>query len=424
METATRRIGHPVRGRVAWVIGAAILAAVAVLVGVVLTQPASAQGTSTGSVTAFGGAIAYGAPSGSRLNAPIVGMAATPSGHGYWLLSADGGVFTYGDARFFGSAVGTGRFSPYVGIAATPDGGGYWLVDGQGLVENFGDAPNLEGYGAFIPVAPVVGIAATHGLPGWGSGFWLVAADGGVFTESAPFYGSMGATRLNSPMVGMASTPDSHGYWLVASDGGVFSFGDAHFYGSMGGTRLNSPVVGMASTPDGKGYWLVAADGGIFSFGDAHFYGSLGATPPPRDTPVVAMASTPGANGYWVTTTDKPLPQTGPVPSVMNQCDAPQDAPAVRPTSILLACGDGDTFLHNLTWSSWTPTGASGTGTLTADTCTPDCAGGTFVSLPTTVHLSYPVETSAGREFATLSYTLPTRGGLSLVAAIIPTNAG
>ncbi|MHB8328618.1 MAG: hypothetical protein ACYDD6_03140 [Acidimicrobiales bacterium] len=38
------------------------------------------------------------------------------------------------------------------------------------------------------------------------------------------------------------------GYWLVAKDGGVFSFGDAARYGSSGGTRLNQPVVGMAAT--------------------------------------------------------------------------------------------------------------------------------------------------------------------------------
>jgi hypothetical protein len=35
---------------------------------------------------------------------PVVGMAATPDGGGYWLVAADGGVFTYGNARFFGSA--------------------------------------------------------------------------------------------------------------------------------------------------------------------------------------------------------------------------------------------------------------------------------------------------------------------------------
>ncbi len=40
-------------------------------------------------------------------------------------------------------------------------------------------------------------------------------------------------------------------YWLVVSDGGVFTFGDASFHGSMGATRLNGPVVGMASMPYG-----------------------------------------------------------------------------------------------------------------------------------------------------------------------------
>jgi hypothetical protein len=49
----------------------------------------------------------------------------------------------------------------------------------------------------------------------------------------------------------------------------------------MGGKPLNSPIVGMAPTPDGKGYWMVAADGGIFSFGTAAFLptrsGAIGA---------------------------------------------------------------------------------------------------------------------------------------------------
>ena len=72
----------------------------------------------------------------------------------------------------------------------------------------------------------------------------------------------------------MAATADGQGYWLVAADGGVFAFGDAPFLGSMGGTPLVAPVVGMAATHHGDGYWLVAADGGIFSFGDAGFLGS------------------------------------------------------------------------------------------------------------------------------------------------------
>ncbi|MFD1115081.1 hypothetical protein, partial [Sphaerisporangium aureirubrum] len=80
----------------------------------------------------------------------------------------------------------------------------------------------------------------------------------------------------NDPPVGIAAHPKGHGYWLAAADGGIFSFGTAGFHGSMGGKHLNAPVVGITATPDGKGYWLAAADGDIFSFGTADFHGSMG----------------------------------------------------------------------------------------------------------------------------------------------------
>ena len=45
-------------------------------------------------------------PAASHLNQPIVGMAATPDGGGYWLVASDGGIFTFGDAAFYGSTGG------------------------------------------------------------------------------------------------------------------------------------------------------------------------------------------------------------------------------------------------------------------------------------------------------------------------------
>ncbi len=41
----------------------------------------------------------------NRINvlAPISGMAATPTGKGYWLCAMDGGVFAFGDAPFLGA---------------------------------------------------------------------------------------------------------------------------------------------------------------------------------------------------------------------------------------------------------------------------------------------------------------------------------
>ena len=44
----------------------------------------------------------------------------------------------------------------------------------------------------------------------------------------------------------MAATPDGGGYWLVAADGGVFNGGDAAFHGSAVGLSPDSPIVGIA----------------------------------------------------------------------------------------------------------------------------------------------------------------------------------
>ena len=184
-----------------------------------------------GVVVSHGAAPLLGSPALSKiaLARPVVGMAATADGNGYWLVASDGGIFSYGDAAFYGSTGGMRLNKPIVSMAATPDGHGYWLV----------------------------------------------ASDGGIFSYGdATFYGSTGSIALNKPVVGMASTPDGHGYWLVASDGGIFTYGDANFYGSTGSIRLNLPVVGMAPAPDGNGYWLVGFDGGVFTFGDANFFGS------------------------------------------------------------------------------------------------------------------------------------------------------
>ena len=59
---------------------------------------------SKGGVLAFGDATWYGSASKLHLHRPVVGMASTPDGGGYWLVSSDGGVFAYGDAGYYGSA--------------------------------------------------------------------------------------------------------------------------------------------------------------------------------------------------------------------------------------------------------------------------------------------------------------------------------
>ena len=185
----------------------------------------------------------------------------------------------------------------------------------------------------------------------YNNGYWLVGSDGGIFSfGSAQFYGSMGATHLQRPVVGIVPARDRGGYWLDASDGGVFSFGDTQFYGSIPGlglnpagsglpNSLNAPVVSMVPSHDQGGYLMVASDGGVFAFGDAHFAGScpgiggcsggavavmpdasgngysvitqtghvyafgdapyLGA-PGPQSSPITSAVATPSGHGYWI----------------------------------------------------------------------------------------------------------------------------
>ncbi len=189
--------------------------------------------------------------------------------------------------------VGAATGAPY------PTGPGYWLAAADGGIFSFGGAVFEGSTGGIHLNKPVVGGAPTPFL----EGYWLVATDGGIFSfGSAGFFGSSGAITLNKPVVGMAAHPSGLGYWLVASDGGIFSYGASKFKGSTGAITLNKPIVGMAATPDGGGYWLVASDGGIFAFGDATFFGSTGGIK--LNKPIVGMSTDDKGDGYQLVATD------------------------------------------------------------------------------------------------------------------------
>lgn len=223
---------------------------IAVVSGAVLRQP--------------GAVIEAGNPAAT----PFVAIAANPAG-GFWLASADGGVFSYGGAGFYGSAFGARLSAPVVGMAATPTGHGYWLIAADGGVFNYGDAGFFGSAAGVRLAAPVAGIT---GSPD-GRGYWLAGADGGVFNYGdAHFYGSAGSARLTAPVVGIAGDPGTGGYWLGAVDGGVFNF-NAPFLGSAGGTRLDAPVTGIAAA-GATGYWLIGGDGGVFTYGTAGYHGT------------------------------------------------------------------------------------------------------------------------------------------------------
>ncbi|MCZ7526490.1 MAG: hypothetical protein M5U14_09020 [Acidimicrobiia bacterium] len=211
---------------------------------------------------------------------------------------APAGASTVG-AAFYGSAGATPLNQPIVAMASAPTGSGYWLVAADGGIFSFGSARFRGSAGGSSLPHPVSAIAPTP----TGEGYWFATRDGRVLRYGdAGAHGSLEGTAPARPVVGMAATPTGKGYWLVAADGGIFAFGDAAFHGSTGALTLNQPVVGMAATPTGKGYWLVAADGGIFAFGDAAFHGSTGALT--LSQPIVGMSPGPLGKGYWLVAAD------------------------------------------------------------------------------------------------------------------------
>jgi hypothetical protein len=127
-----------------------------------------------------------------------------------------------------------------VAIAATPDGLGYWTVASDGVVRAYGNAPQLGSVGVSRLATPVVGIAATPD----GQGYWVVDRGGG-------------------PIVGIAPTPDGHGYWLASSQGRVSPFGNAR---DLGSAPPGTAVVTIGADAESEGYWLLTSVGRLLRF--------------------------------------------------------------------------------------------------------------------------------------------------------------
>ncbi|MHB1733758.1 MAG: hypothetical protein ACYCU8_09960 [Ferrimicrobium acidiphilum] len=266
---------------------------------------------------------------------PITSIAAGSNGRGYLVAAADGGIFNFGGAAFEGNTYTDGLTglsgahplnAPIVGMAAEPGGTGYWLVAKDGGVFNFGGAKfagstysyGITGLSGAHPLnAPIVGIIPTPN----GGGYWLIAADGGVFDfGNAKFYGSTysqghtglgGSNPISGRIVGGVATPSGNGYWLVSSTGAVYNFGGAanegdtasKGYTGLGGSHpLPAPIVSIAADSAGTGYWLVGSDGSVYNFGSAVYSGDVPSLP----TPGKSSAGGSGQNNTTVATTQAP----------------------------------------------------------------------------------------------------------------------
>ena len=141
-----------------------------------------------------------------KLNQPIVAMAATRTGKGYWLVASDGGIFAFGDAGFYGSTGAIKLTKRIQQMAATPSGKGYWMVAGDGGVFAFGDAA---------------------------------------------FHGSAAEGPTEKRIVDIAPSATGKGYYITASNGAVFAYGDATHHGEISG-KLAHGIIAMVPMNSGQ----------------------------------------------------------------------------------------------------------------------------------------------------------------------------
>ena len=246
------------------------------LVGPVISMASTADGTgywlatATGALSAHGSATDLGSTAGLTLAAPIAKIVADPKGAGYWEVAADGGVFAYGAAQFEGAASSGSLNSQIVDMVPTATGAGYWEVAADGGVFAYGDAVFAGSLGSTTHVQPIIGMAADTAT----GGYWLVSADGTVTGFNAPDIGPLPTELPVAPVVAMASTNDGKGFWEVTRTGAVYAYGDAVYSGPSAPLDPASPVSSITADPSATGgYWLVSVDGGIFAYGSA-FYGA------------------------------------------------------------------------------------------------------------------------------------------------------
>ena len=200
---------------------------------------------SDGGIFTFGDAGFFGSTGGTPLNKPIVGMAATPDGSGYWLVASDGGIFTFGDAGFFGSTGGMhaqqadrrhGRHARRQGLLAGGLRRRHLHLRRRRVLRLHGRHARSTSRSSAWPPRP------TARATGW----WpptAASSPSATPPSSAPSAASPSTSRSSA----WPPRPTAQGYWLVASDGGIFTYGDAGFFGSMGGTPLNKPIVGVGA---------------------------------------------------------------------------------------------------------------------------------------------------------------------------------
>jgi hypothetical protein len=130
-----------------------------------------------------------------------------------------------------------------------------------------------------------------------------------------------------------------------------------------------------------------------------------------------AAASSPATSSSSATSTTSPSQAASSTPASSSPAALPVLAvgsySGMRPTEIAYS-GDATNVVTGLTWSSWTATAATGTGTSDIDSCVPSCAAASPDPVSTTITLSDPVNgqfthMTETRNGSATSYTYPSQ---------------
>jgi hypothetical protein len=240
---------------------------------------------SDGGIFSFGAASFYGSMGSTPLQRPVVGITPSDSRTGYWLVASDGGIFSFGTSSYYGSIPAVGLHpagsglpnslnAPIVAMVPSVSGHGYFMVASDGGIFAFGDARFA---GSCPGIGGCAGKAVSVMPDSTGKGYWLVTDTGAVYAfGDATFYGA--PTPSTVPVVDAVATPDWRGYWLLYANGVVDSFGDATAMGApVGYVNGFNPATSIFPTADGKGYWVASGRGDVFAYGDAPYLGSVAA---------------------------------------------------------------------------------------------------------------------------------------------------
>jgi hypothetical protein len=222
-------------------------------------------------------------------------MAATPDGHGYWLVASDGGIFSFGDAAFHGSTGNVHLNEPVVGMAATPDGHGYWLVASDGGIFSFGDAAfhgSAAGLAGASPDRAAVGITPSR------AGYWVAF---GERQSPVPAIAAYAASRTDNITVAVEDLTDGQEFYY--RPGVVEHTASTLKVDILATLEARAQSEGRGLTAEEQTLAVPMIEDSLDSAADI-LWAELGPGPVASVEHAVGMTSTvPATNGIWGETT-------------------------------------------------------------------------------------------------------------------------